>query len=336
MHMHAAPDERWQLYRLLSDKIRLRVLALAAEEELAVGELAELLGEPQPNVSRQAAALRQAGLLADRRVGTRTMIRLADGAAADPVVFDALDAGGKLCKADGSLARVAQLIRARDARTREFFARPSKSEEGFGLSPELPAYLCALGALLEHRDFALDAGTGDGVLLDALAPIFRRVVALDRSEAQLTRAFKRVRARGYDNVELVCGEVDGDEVRRAIGAGADVVVAARMLHHAPVPRATLRTLAQLVRPGGRLIVVDYLRHDDEKLREEQADVWMGFDPGELETYARGAGLVDARVASLPAGYVRGGPDGHLVWQTLVAMRPAEDIRTRKREGRQKV
>src|SRR5262245_2761976 len=82
-------DARWQLYRLLSEPARLRVLALAAEEELALGELAELLEESQPNVSRHAGPLRQAGLLAERRQGTRTLVRLAPAAALDPVVSDA-------------------------------------------------------------------------------------------------------------------------------------------------------------------------------------------------------------------------------------------------------
>ncbi len=99
-------DARWQLYRLLSDPFRLRLLALAAEEELALGELADLLGESQPNLSRHAAPLRQAGLLAERRQGTRTLVRLDAAAKSDPVVCDALAAGRALCEKDGSLARI--------------------------------------------------------------------------------------------------------------------------------------------------------------------------------------------------------------------------------------
>src|SRR5262245_38961112 len=173
-------DERWQLYRLLSDPVRLRLLALAAEEELAIGELAELLSEPQPNVSRHATPLRQAGLLIDRRQGTRTLIRLAEGATSDPVVADALKAGQRLCEEDGSAARVPEVVRARDMRTREFFAHAVKSDDPPGIAPELPAYLCAFAALVERRELAVDAGTGDGALLDALAPLFQRVVAFDR------------------------------------------------------------------------------------------------------------------------------------------------------------
>ncbi|HMJ16140.1 MAG TPA: metalloregulator ArsR/SmtB family transcription factor [Polyangiaceae bacterium] len=312
-------DTRWQLYRLLSDPTRLKLLALAAEEELSVGELAELLDESQPNVSRHAAPLRQAGLLADRRQGTRTLVHLAEGARADAVVADALDAGRKLCTADGSLPRVAEVVLRRDAKTREFFARPPDAE--VGLSPEIPSYLYALAMLLEHRELALDVGTGDGALLDLLAPIFRRVVAVDRSEAQLGRARQRVRAHGYENVELVEDQIGGSRVLAAVGAGADLVVASRVLHHAPRPRAAMTELVSLARPQGRVLVIDYARHEDEQFQDAQADVWLGFSPDELADFAESAGLVDVRVVPVPGRFVRTGPDAHLPWLSLLGTRP---------------
>jgi ArsR family transcriptional regulator len=123
-----ASDARWQLYRLLSDPVRLRLLALAHQTELAIGELAELLEQTQPNVSRHAGALRQGGLLLDRRDGTRIFVHVATRADDDPVVRDALAEGRRLADADGSLARVPEIVRRRDARTREFFA--SEAVEG--------------------------------------------------------------------------------------------------------------------------------------------------------------------------------------------------------------
>src|SRR5438477_13118418 len=90
---HGARGERWELYRVLSEPIRLRLLALAAVEELAVGELADLLDEGQPNVSRHASVLRQAGLIGVRKEGTRVLVRIAEGAANDPVIADALVSG---------------------------------------------------------------------------------------------------------------------------------------------------------------------------------------------------------------------------------------------------
>jgi DNA-binding transcriptional ArsR family regulator len=316
-------DARWQLYRLLSDPFRLRLLALAAEEELALGELADLLGESQPNLSRHAAPLRQAGLLAERRQGTRTLVRVDAAAKSDPVVCDALAAGRALCEKDGSLGRIATIVRARDQKTREFFARPPRADEPLVLAPELPVYIAALASLLEAHALAVDAGTGDGALLDVLAPAFDRVVALDRSPAQLARAERRVQARGYDNVELYSAEIGDKAVRQAVGTGADVVVAARVLHHAPLPRETFKALVGLLRPGGHLLLLDYSRHADEALRDAQADVWMGFDSRELLDFAQSSGLVSVRVRDLPRGLFQNGVDGHLSWLLLSGKRPAE-------------
>ncbi len=313
---------RWELYRVLAEPLRLRLLALSAEEELSIGELAEVLGEGQPNVSRHAAALRQAGLLADRREGTRTLVRLAAGAAADAVVADALGSGRALCEGDGSLARVARVLQAREAAAHEFFARPARARVD-ALPAEMGAYLSALAPLLPSRTLALDAGTGDGRLLEVLAPLYERVVGLDRSEAQLALARERVGARGYDNVTLLRGDLDSKEVRKAVGAGADAVFASRVLHHAPQPAKSVAQLASLCAPGGALVVLDYARHDDESMRE-QADAWLGFEPAELRRFARSAGLDDVHVTRIPAPLCGDGPDKHLPWQVMVAKKKKKE------------
>jgi SAM-dependent methyltransferase len=309
-------SERWELYRVLSEPIRLRLLALAVDEELGIGELAELLGEGQPNISRHAAALRHAGLLQDRREGTRTLVRVAPDAARDPVVADALVSGRALCERDGSLARIPDVLRAREAAAHEFFGRPARAKVD-AVPAEMGAYLAALAPLLRRRASALDAGTGDGRLLEVLAPMYERVVAVDRSAAQLARARERAAARSLHNVRFVQGELDGAELRRLLGGGADAVFAARVLHHAPRPANVVAQLASLCAPGGALLVLDYAAHDDESMRE-QADVWLGFEPAELKRFARAAGLEDARIVDIPPAFCGDGPDKHLRWQALVA------------------
>jgi ArsR family transcriptional regulator len=307
---------RWELYRLLSEPARLRLLALATDEELSIGELAELLGESQPNVSRHAAALRQAGLLGDRREGTRTFVRVPAHAGDDAVVADALASGRALCEKDGSLARVPQVLQAREAAAQEFFSRPGKVRVE-GTPSELGAYLAALAPLLPRRSLALDAGTGDGRLLDVLAPVYDRVIAVDRSAAQLARARERTFARGFENVDLLEGDLDSRELRKKIGHGADAVFASRLLHHAPQPAKVVAQLANLCAPGGALVVIDYARHEDESMRG-QADAWLGFEPSELKRFARSAGLEDAAVSKIPGAFCGDGPDKHLPWQVMVA------------------
>ncbi len=334
------PENRWDLYRVLAEPVRLRLLALAGEEELAIGELAELLAESQPNVSRHTAPLKQVGLVSMRRQGTRTLIRLREEAAQDPVVADALASGRALCERDGSLRRVADVLRARDALGREFFAQPARGPAVDDSPNELGAYLAALAPLLARRDLAVDVGTGDGALLDVLAPTFHHVIGIDRSETQLSRARARVHARGYENVTLVeadvvspqKGEGEGKAKakeptsRRVLGKarerGADAVFAARVLHHAAKPASAVAALGALVAPGGALVVLDYARHDDESMRDV-ADLWLGFEATELKKFARSAGFSSCEVNAIPAALVFGGggkrgPDHHLPWQVMVA------------------
>jgi ArsR family transcriptional regulator len=315
---------RWELYRHLGDPFRLRLLALTREEELAVGELAELLRESQPNVSKHVAVLRRAGVVSVRKQATRVFVRPSDELRDDVVVVDAIRAGRDLIERDGSLRRLGEIVRARDEQARELFAKGESEIDPETLPPELPAYLSALAPLIPHRALAIEVGTGDGRLLDALAPIFDRVIACDRSQAQLDRASRRVRAHGYANVELIVGDLDEAATRRKLEklGGADVVFAARVLHHAPRPEKTLAALAALARPGGSIVVIDYVAHDDERMQRAHADLWLGFSHDELRALTKTAGLSRPDVRRLPRSLVAlgRGPDAHLDWQVLTCKR----------------
>jgi DNA-binding transcriptional ArsR family regulator/SAM-dependent methyltransferase len=323
VHARIESEKRWELYRVLSEPMRLRLLALVAAEELSMGELGELVGESQPNVSRHLAALRKLGLLRERRQGTRVFVRLRAEIADDAVLRDALSAGRKLCEEEGVLARLPDVIRQRDAAARAFFAASRAPTDQIALPSELPAYLSALSWLLPRRELAIEVGTGDGRLIEVLSPMFKQVVAIDRERAQLDRAAERLRQRGHDNVELFCADLSDAPALRALPAcgSADVVFASRVIHHAPRPREAFQTLAELVRPGGSLLVLDYAPHEDEEMREAQADLWLGFSVEELIAYAAAAGLRDPAVQPLPKLFHPGGPDAHLTWHVLVARRP---------------
>jgi len=313
---------RWELYRLLAEPVRLRLLALAADEELAIGELADLLREGQPNVSRHVAPLRKAGLLSVRKHGTRVLVRLSEAAESDPVVADGVAVGRTLCSADGSLARVAEVVAQRDESARAFFASASEAGDPSQLPLELPAYLTALAPLLRDRGLAVDAGCGSGAVLDVLAPVFKEVVAVDREQVQLALASERLKRRGYANVTLLCDEFDGEAVRTLVHerGGADVVFASRVLHHTPKPAAAIAALGELLKPDGALVVVDYATHEDEQLREQQADLWLGFSREELAAFARRAGLVDVSVQPIARGRCGTAADSVVTWQCMVARR----------------
>jgi len=344
----AVRDNRWELYKVLSEPQRLRLLALSAQEELAVGELAELVGDSQPNVSRHLAPLRKLGLLSERKQGTRVFVRLGDDMRDDPVVADALSAGRGLCEEEGALGRIAALVARRDEAAREFFGRPGDLPDLADLGDagdqaafpaELPAYLSAIAPLLGRRGRAIDVGTGDGRLLEVLAPLFEHVVAVDREPAQLARTEQRLARRGYPNVTLLAADLQQDDALDAVlsHGHADAVFASRILHHAPRPLEAIRRLTKLLVEGGTLVVLDYAPHQDEGMREKQADLWLGFSGDDLLGYARDAGLQQARIVPIPAAFCGGGPDGHLSWHMLVAHRRRDDaavkrLKTEKKHG----
>jgi ArsR family transcriptional regulator len=287
------PSTRADLFRLLGDEDRLRLLALCAAEELTVGELATLLGESQPQVTRKSQALREAGLLLARRDGTRTLLRA--GSTADPVVLAALEAGRAFCLDDGSLAQIPALLAQREEASRQFFSREAaaapadtgREPAGVPWAPFLPL----LAPLLPGHALAVDVGVGEGTLLPLLSPIFDRVVAIDRSAARLARCAERVAALGLPNVRLREGTVDDASLVQEIerGGGADLAVLARVLHHAARPQDLIAGAARLLRAGGHVAIVDHLPHEDESLRE-QGHVWLGFEPSRLRAHLEAAGL----------------------------------------------
>ena len=280
------------------------MLALCAEDELTVGELAMLLGESQPQVTKKTQPLREVGLLASRRDGTRTLLK---AELHHDVVLDAAIAEGRvLCSKDGSLARVARVISQREELSRRLFEQPPKEDgeprpaHGPVIDAELLAWLPILAPLLPGRALAVDVGTGEGTLLPLLSPIYERVVAVDRSPARLARCAARLAAWGLPNVRLREGSVEDAELAEEIGqrGGANLVVMARVLVHAGRPQELIAAATSLLRTGGHLAIVDYLPHDDESLRE-QGHVWLGFEPMKLHGWLETARLVPLAVEPLP-------------------------------------
>ncbi len=295
---------RADLFRLLGDEDRLRLLALCAEEELTVGELASLLGESQPQITKKSQPLREVGLLAARRDGTRTLLRSAGVASSidvDPVIAAALEEGRSLCAKDGSLAKVASVVASREELSRRFFDAHEGADEPAPIESDLRPWLPLLAPLLPGHALAIDVGTGEGTLLPLLSPLYDRVVAVDRSPARLARCAARIASWGLPNVRLREGDVDDAGLAEDIAArgGADLVVMARVLHFAARPKDALVAASRLVRPGGHLVVIDHLPHDNESLRE-QGHVWLGFEPQKLRGYLEAAHLDVLAVDPLPS------------------------------------
>jgi ArsR family transcriptional regulator len=325
---------RVDLFRLLGDEDRLRLIALCAEEELTVGELASLIGESQPQVTKKTQPLREAGLLVARRDGTRTLLRAHVGS--DVIVGAALEEGRTLCTRDGSLARVAGVVAQREEVSRQFFDQPAAELDPPPADRELLGWLAILAPLLspaahgappDRRGagpaLAVDVGTGEGTLLPLLSPLFERVVAVDRSPARLARCGARIAQWGLPNVRLREGDADDPALVQEISqrGGADVVVLARVLRCAARPQDVVAAAARLVRGGGHVIIADYLPHDDESLRE-QGDVWLGFPPDKLRAHLAAAALEIVALHPLPTLQPAAPRAQHPPLQLAVGRKPA--------------
>ncbi len=291
-----------------------------------MGELAELLKDSQPQVSRKAAPLRDAGLLDARRDGTRTWLHLRPQLANDSVVADALSLGRTYCLDDGSLARLPGVVARREDKGRSHFEDAPPAAE-LPATPSHLAHLLALAPLIPSRALAVDVGAGDGLLLDVLAPLFTRVIAVDRSRAQLARLSDRVASRGFHNVSLFAGEYDDGALLQRVDSagGADVVFAGRTLHHASRPASAVESFARLLRKGGHLVVLDYLRHDDEQMRTAHGDVWLGFPVDDVRGFCTSAGLQLVTDLPIPPMFHAHGPDAALTWHAWVARKASPPV-----------
>jgi ArsR family transcriptional regulator len=234
-----------------------------------------LLGESQPQITKKSQPLREVGLLHARRDGTRTLLR---SPFHDDVVIDAaLQEGRTLCNKDGTLAKVAGVVAQREETSRRYFDETAAAEaiESIG-APSLAMWLPILAPLLPRTELAIDVGTGEGTLLPLLSPVYDRVVAVDRSASRLARCAAMIAQQRLPNVRLREGDVDDASLLQDISqrGGADLVVMARVLHHAARPQDAIAAAARLLRTGGHFAIVDYLPHDDEAMRE-QGDVWLG-------------------------------------------------------------
>jgi ArsR family transcriptional regulator len=185
------------------------------------------------------------------------------------------------------------------------------------------AHLAALAPLLAGRALAVDVGTGDGLSLDLLAPLFARVIAVDRSRAQLARVAQRVEARGFHHVSLFPGSYDDAALVQRVDAagGADLVFCGRTLHHASRPSQAVAAFGRLLKRGGFLVVLDYLAHDDDTLRTEAGDVWLGFPDADVRRFFADASLTFIGEAPIPPSFRPQGPDARVTWHAWVAQKP---------------
>jgi SAM-dependent methyltransferase len=291
----------------VADVTRCRMLRILARQELTVSELCSVLQLPQSTVSRHLKTLQDDRWIASRRDGTSRFYSMAAGELAADArglweLVERQVGEGRAAGQDDQ--RLEGVLAGRRSKSREFFASTAGQwdrvrEELFG-----PAFhLHALPALLDEEWVVGDLGCGTGQMSEALAPFVRQVVAVDGSVEMLAAA--RERLAGVGNVEFRQGEL---EALPLADASLDAALLVLVLHHAPDPARVLKEVARVLRPGGRLLLVDMLPHEREEYQQQMGHVWLGFAPDQVERYLASAGFQGARVRPLPTDPNAKGPN----------------------------
>ena len=285
------------LLRACAEQTRMRLLALAGRGAFCVMEFTEILGQSQPRLSRHLRLLVEAGALERVREGTNVWFTLPPGS--DGLVQDLLarlPAEDPVLEADRRQAARVLAERARVA-SESFRSHGVDWDEAQALALPVDAIdQAVLDAVGPTPGRLLDIGTGTGRLLELLAPRVERGLGVDASRAMLALARSRLSKREMAH----CAVRQADMYRLPLPEGGfDTVVMQMILHYAEDPAAAITEAARMLRPGGRLLIVDLLRHDRADLLKRLAHRWPGFDDGVIAELLDGVGLTPGRPLTVP-------------------------------------
>ena len=292
------------LFRSLADPSRLRILKLLRNMELSVGELAQVLGQSQPRVSRHVRILIEAGLAERRKEGSWVFLSLGGGERLAPL-FAMLDSWTTLHGEDpwavADLARCAAVRADRAAAAERYFAAHARDWDEIRLLhiAEIEVEAAIRRALADHEIGRLvDIGTGTGRMLELFASDASHALGVDRSPEMLRLARVKLAEAGLEAAELRQGDMYALPLAPA---AADTIILHQVLHYAQQPAAAIAEAARLLAPGGRLLVVDFAPHEREELRERDAHVRLGFADEAMLKYLEAAGLEGRVVEHLEGG-----------------------------------
>ncbi len=319
-----------KILRVVADPNRLRILLLLRGEELSVAELQEILVMGQSTISTHLSQLKQAGLVEDRRTGKSNLYRLAsqalveatalkghDFSRADSLMESAGPLGPEGCSAfaaspasgflEDLLARAKQeipeaapdqaamrrVLRKRQDKMRSFFdSVAGRLGKDYVPGQSWKGVAEALLRLIPPMTIA-DLGAGEGSFALLLAQRAKRVIAVDTSAKMIEVGRDQALRHGVENVEFRLGDME--EIPIA-DAEVDLVFFSQSLHHALHPERAIQQAFRILMPGGRIVLLDLVKHRFEEARELYADEWLGFSEAELEAMFERAGFTSVETS----------------------------------------
>ena len=276
--------------RLAADPSRLRLLLLLEQEVLSVAELQDILAQGQSRISTHLAQLKQAGLVDDKRTGKNAFYRLT----APPELMELLHkAAEEVPEAAEDRQTLHLTLRKRQDQMRRYFDElagkfgrqyvPGRSWKGVAE---------ALLKLMPPMVIA-DLGAGEGTISQLMAQRAKKVIAIDNSEKMVEFGSELARKHGILNLEFRLGDIEDVPIRTGT---VDLAFLSQALHHARHPHRAVEEARRILKPGGRIAVLDLNRHHFEEAREMYADVWLGFTELELERYLKDGGFKNVETA----------------------------------------
>ncbi len=283
--------------RLLSDPTRLRILLLLDAEDLSVAELQDILAMKQSRISTQLALLKQAGLVQARRSGKNSIYGLstaAESGGAQARIRELVrDTATEVPEADQDRKALHLVRQKRSDKARAYFDQlagkfgrsycPGRSWKG------LAETLLKLMPSLQIADL----GAGEGTFSQLLAQRAQKVIAVDNSEAMIAYGSQRARENGFTNLEYRLGDLQSPPIG---DQEVDLAFFSQSLHHAGRPAQAVVEAYRITKPGGRIVILDLLKHDFEQARELYQDVWLGFSEVEIYGFLEDAGFTTMEIA----------------------------------------
>jgi ArsR family transcriptional regulator len=278
--------------RLLTDKGRLRLLRLLQQEELSVAELQEILATGQSSISMQLSQLKQAGLVEVRRVGQKSFYRAVDGG--QTLVSGILaEASAEIPETSLDNEGLQLALKHRKDHLRSYFdSLAGRFAKDYVPGRSWRALSEMFLRLLPPLVIA-DLGAGEGTLALMLAQRAAKVIAVDNSVKMVEHTAGLAERNGVSNLECRVGDLE--DLPLAAGE-ADIALLHQSLHHALHPDRAAAEAFRILKPGGRIVIVDLLKHNFDQARELYADVWLGFSQAEIADMLRRAGFHRADIS----------------------------------------
>jgi len=269
-----------KLLTLLADPTRLRLLRVLREHELSVVELQQCLRLGQSRISMHLAQLKLAGLLLDRREGQRSFYGLKPGLNPKdhPLLMAAIDAAAELPETDRDQEALRLVLQKRKETTEQYFnALAGRLGRNYVPGRSWEALTHLMLQMIPELVVA-DLGAGEGLVSQLLARHAKKVIAVDISPKMVEVGKELAKKAGLSNLEYRCGDIE----KPPIDAGSvDVALLSQALHHAVEPQKALEAARRILKPGGRLLILDLNQHSFEQAHELYGDTWLGFAEADL-------------------------------------------------------